>query len=177
MVKLAVDQLPWMSVAVYVTVVVPGANVSPGLCVEVIVEPQLSESVGSVHVTVATQASASVFWSMFAGVPEMAGASLSVTVTSNEDVVVFPLTSSEVYVTVVVPTGKKSPMEWEDVKSNTPQLSSVVGAVQLTLAPHCPASAVCVMSDGVPLMLGFSLSVTMMVKLAEVVLPAWSVAV
>ena len=39
---------------------VPGAKVSPGLWLDVIVELQLSESVGSVQVTVATQASASV---------------------------------------------------------------------------------------------------------------------
>ncbi len=95
-VKLDVVVLLAASVAVYVTVVVPGANVSPGLWVEVIVEPQLSESVGSVHVTVATQASASVFWSMFAGVSAMTGASSSVMVTVKLEVVWFPAASSAV---------------------------------------------------------------------------------
>ena len=75
---------------------VPGAKVSPGLWLDVIVEPQLSESVGSVQVTVATQASASVSWVMFAGVPEMAGASSSVTVIVKLALELLPLTSMEV---------------------------------------------------------------------------------
>ena len=57
------------------------------------------------------------------------------------------------------------------------QLSEAVGAVQLTAAEQLPASAVCVMSAGTPLMTGVSLSWTVTVKVAVVVLPLTSVAV
>jgi hypothetical protein len=56
MVKLVEESLPWMSVAVYVTVVVPTANVSPGACDEVNeATSQLSEDVGASHVTTVEQ--------------------------------------------------------------------------------------------------------------------------
>ena len=61
--------------------------------------------------------------------------------------------------------------------SVAPQLSEVVGAVQLTAAAQIPASAVCVMSAGVPAMVGFSVSFTVTVKAAVDVLPEGSVAV
>ena len=83
--------LPWMSVAVYVTVVVPTAKASPGLCVEVKVSTaQLSLAVGSVHVTAAEQSPASLVCVMSAGVPAMTGSSSSVTVMSKDEVVVLP---------------------------------------------------------------------------------------
>ncbi len=54
MVKLDDVVLPWMSSAVYVTVVVPTANVSLLLCVEVkVLTPQLSAAVGAVQLTAA----------------------------------------------------------------------------------------------------------------------------
>ena len=95
-VKLEVEVLPEGSVAVYVTVVVPTAKVSPEPWEDVIVEEQLSESVGSVQVTTALQSPASLVWLMFEGMPEMAGASTSLTVTVKDVVVVLPQSSSAV---------------------------------------------------------------------------------
>ena len=76
-----------------------------------------------------------------------------------------------------MPTANVAPGLWVDVKLVTAQLSEAVGAVQVTAALQSPASLVCVMSSGVLAMAGASLSVTVMVKLAVVVLPAASTAV
>jgi len=77
----------------------------------------------------------------------------------------------------VAPTAKVSPGLWLDVNVSTAQLSDAVGSVQLTTAEQSPASAVWVMSAGVPLMVGSSSSVTVTVKELVVVLPWMSVAV
>ena len=95
-VKLEEEVLPEGSVAVYVTVVVPTEKVSPEPWEDVIVEEQLSESVGSVQVTTALQSPASLVWVMFEGMPEMAGASTSLTVIVKDVVVVLPQSSSAV---------------------------------------------------------------------------------
>ena len=81
-----------------------------------------------------------------------------------------------VYVTVVVPTAKASPLLCVDV-SVAEQLSEAVGAVQETMASHSPASLDTAMSAGVSAMAGSSSSVTVTVKEADVLLPAASVAV
>ena len=76
-----------------------------------------------------------------------------------------------------MPTGKESPLLCVDVKLVTPQLSSEVGAVQVAMAAQALASLDRLMSAGMPAMDGASLSVTVMSKLAVVMLPASSVAV
>ena len=76
-----------------------------------------------------------------------------------------------------MPTAKVSPLLWVEVKVETAQLSAAVGSVQLTAAEQLPASLVCVMSAGMPLMVGSSSSVTVTLKVDEVVLPWMSVAV
>ena len=86
---------------------------------------------------------------MSLGMPEMVGSSSSVMVMSKEVDVLLPQSSVAVYVTVVVPTSKKSPELWVEVKVSRVQLSVAVGAVQVTSAPQSPASAVWLMSDGV----------------------------
>ena len=58
-----------------------------------------------------------------------------------------------------------------------PQLSVVVGAVQVTFAPHTVASLVWLMSAGMPAIAGFSLSTTVTVKKVVTELFAASVAV
>jgi len=78
---------------------------------------------------------------------------------------------------VVSPTGNVAPGLCEDVRLATAQLSVAVGSVHVTTALQLPASLVCVMSAGVPLMLGASSSVTVTVKLDVAVLPWMSVAV
>ena len=77
----------------------------------------------------------------------------------------------------MVPTAKVSPLLWVEVNVDTAQLSDAVGSVQLTAAEQLPASLVCVMSAGMPLMVGSSSSVTVTLKVDEVVLPWMSVAV
>ena len=72
-----VEVLPAASVAVYVTVVVPSANTSPGFLVEESVPPpQLSEKVGAVQLTVAWQ-DALAFIRILEGQPVMTGFVLS----------------------------------------------------------------------------------------------------
>ena len=78
---------------------------------------------------------------------------------------------------MVVPTAKVLPEAMSEVKVDTAQLSEAVGSVQLTAAEQLPASLVCVMSAGMPLMLGASSSVTVTLKVDEVVFPWMSVAV
>jgi len=74
--------------------VVPTANASPGLCVEVnVAMAQLSAAVGSVQEATALQLPASLVLLMSAGTPLMAGSSSSVTVTVKLAVVVLPAAS------------------------------------------------------------------------------------
>ena len=77
----------------------------------------------------------------------------------------------------MVPTAKVSPGLWVDVNVSTLQLSAAVGAVQVTAAEQLPVSLDCEMSAGVPEMVGFSLSVTVTLKLDVTEFPAASVAV
>ena len=156
----------------------PTEKVAPGLCEEVnVAMAQLSAAVGSVQATSAEQLPASLVWVMSAGMPLMAGSSSSVTVTVKVLVVVLPWMSVAVKVTVVEPTGKVSPLSWLEVNVAIAQLSAALGAVKETAALQLPASLVCVMSAGVPLVEGASSSVTVTLKLADVELPALSTAV
>jgi len=75
-----------------------------------------------------------------------------------------------------VPTANVSPGLWLEVRLATAQLSEAVGSTQVTDALQLPASLVWVMLAGVPEMTGSSSSVTVMLKLAVVVLPAASLA-
>ena len=75
------------------------------------------------------------------------------------------------------PTAKLSPLSCVDVKLVTPQLSEDVGAVHEAMALQSPASLDRVMSAGMPAMAGASSSVTVTVKLEELLLPWMSIAV
>jgi hypothetical protein len=74
-------------------VVVPTGKVDPGdnpaVC-EMLAPLQLSFAVGTVHVTTLPQEPAELDCEMLEGQPEMVGAWVSVTVTVNEQVEVFP---------------------------------------------------------------------------------------
>ena len=62
-------------------------------------------------------------------------------------VALLPDPSVKVYVTAVVPTGKKVPGAWVlDVRETTPELSVAVGSVQVTVVPVTPVLTVSVMS-------------------------------
>jgi hypothetical protein len=99
--------LPAASVAVEVTVVVPGLNVEPEAGTEVTVAEQLSVAV-VLKFTTAPHELASVFAVMLEG-QVITGASLSTTVTVNEHEVELPAASVAVEVTVVVPRLKVEP--------------------------------------------------------------------
>ena len=77
----------------------------------------------------------------------------------------------------MVPGAKSSPGSWSEVRLAMPQLSSAVGAVQVTSARQTSGSVFCAMSAGIPLMVGSSSSVTVISKVLEVVLPWISVEV
>ena len=77
----------------------------------------------------------------------------------------------------MVPTAKASPLLWLEVNVATAQLSAAEGSAQVMTAEQSPASAVWVMSAGMPLMDGSSSSVTVMSKLAVLLFPWMSVAV
>ena len=83
----------------------------------------------------------------------MTGLSLSTTVIVNVQVSALPLLSVAMYSTVVVPTGKMSPLLWLPVNV-TLQLSLAVGAVQVTVASQTPGVLFTVMSWGQLLMTG-----------------------
>ena len=90
-VKLAVSSFPWISVAVYVTVVSPTGKLAPGKWFEVNVSiSQLSVASGAVQVTIAAQVPASELTAMFVGTFVISGSSVSVTVTLKLAVSSFP---------------------------------------------------------------------------------------
>ena len=76
-----------------------------------------------------------------------------------------------VYVTVVDPTSKKSPLAWVLVKDWTSQLSSAEGSAQVMSAPHCPASLSTLTSALMPLIEGTSLSVILIMNSEVLMLP------
>src|SRR3954468_11926183 len=98
-----------MSLAVYVTVVVPIGKLSPGLC-ELVRScmPQLSIAVGGAQFTFELQV-ASARAEMSVGHPLKTGGVSSVTIILNLQEDLLPLTSRAVYVTSVLPIGKESP--------------------------------------------------------------------
>ncbi len=104
------------------------------------------------------------------------GNSSSVTTTSSVHVEMFPHTSVAVTITVVVPIGKKLPgaMLYEMVTS--PLQLSVAIAEKVTLAPHCPGALPTVILAG-QLIIGATVSSTVITWLAEALFPAISVAV
>lgn len=136
---------------------------------------QLSLAVGAVQVTVLLQPEVTLCV-MLLGIPEIVGLILSVIVTVNDPVAVLPEASVTVYVTVVVPTGKKLPGALVVVSVKV-QLSLAVGAVQLTFAPHEPAVTFWVILEGTPVKVGLILSTMVTVKELVVTLPEASVAV
>src|SRR5690606_228005 len=104
------------------------------------------------------------------------GDSISLTVTLNEQLEMFPAASSTIYPTFVVPTGKKSPgpSGVTSVTVTSSQLSVPVGAVKSTSAPHNPASLSTTISAG-QVICGNMVSLTVIVKEQVATLPLASV--
>jgi len=140
---------------------------------------QLSEGTGGAHKTpTASHTPESAETVVSEGQPVRNGSSSSVTVTSNSQESTFPAPSVAVYVTVVVPTGKKVPGGLETVTTTSPrQLSAAVGGVQVTSAPQTPPSLLCEIFIGHPEKTGASSSITVMVAVQALSLPLRSVTV
>ena len=100
--------------------------------------PQLSLAV-TVKFTVVVQNPASVFWLNPDG-QLITGAWLSNTVTTKEQVLVLPLPSVAVLVTVVAPALNTLPDAGMDTTAALPQLSLAV-TEKVTVVLHSPASA------------------------------------
>jgi len=128
---------------IYVTVVVPAGNTSPGSCELLeMMASQVGSGVGGVHVTAASHAPGAAVTSMSFGQFKIIGMPVLVTVTSKLHINTFPPESVPAYVTVVVPVGKSSPGSKLLVKVTKSQLLSKVGGSQETeVAVHEPASA------------------------------------
>ena len=65
----------------------------------------------------------------------------------------------------------------DEVKVAMAQLSLAVGAVQVTVRAQVPAATFCVISDGMPLMVGLMLSLIVIVNDPLAMFPFTSVAV
>ena len=67
--------------------------------------------------------------------------------------------STAVYVTTVSPIEKYDPELWLDVNVSEPELSLAVGSLHVTTAFAEALSVLTFIFDGIPVMVGFSLSV------------------
>src|SRR5258708_4407161 len=111
---------------------------------------------------------------MFPG-QAMLGGSMSRTVTLNVQLLALPLASGAVQTTGVTPVAKNVPLCGSHTTITPGQLSVTVGA-KVTVAPHTPGSVPVVISAG-QVITGFSVSLTVTMKLQLATLPELSVAV
>jgi hypothetical protein len=165
-----IEALPLLSVAVYLTCVVPKGNVAPGVCVDTnVTVPQLSVAVGAVQGTDAWH-NPFAGTTMFEGHPVITGFILSTTVTVKEHKDEFPEPSVAVYVTVDTPTGNVAPGTLLLVNVESVQLSVAVGAVQLTIASQEEFAKTDIL-EGHPVITGSTSSFTVTVKEQFAVFP------
>jgi hypothetical protein len=155
---------PAASVAVLVMVVVPiGSVAGDAVSLVTAVTPTLSVAVATLRATVRVAFPTSVVVCTFAG-HEMAGASLSTTLITKEQVAVLPAASTAVYVTVVgADTGNAEPDECVLVSDVTAMLSVAVGAVHEAVPVLAPGD-VLIVCDAGQLIRGLSLSSQFTVK-------------
>jgi hypothetical protein len=175
-------KLPLASVAVNETLVTPMGKVDPLVkpAVCVIINPgQLSLATGAAQLTTAPHTPGLLFTEIFIGHEVNTGNWLSVTVTTNEQVAVFPPASVAVKVTLVMPTGKTDPLGkpavWEITVPG--QLSVATGATHDTVVPHAPGVLFTLIFTGHEVNVGAWLSVTVTVKEHTEVFPKMSEAV
>ena len=135
-----------LSRAVLVTVVVPTGNAKPlgGLLVR-LVTAQLSLAV-TVKVTLLAHPPDAAFTVIFPG-QLIAGGCVSSTVTVKAQLLVLPVGSRAVLVTVVVPTGNANPLAGTLVRLLPRQLSFAV-TLKVTLLAHPPGAALTVRFPG-----------------------------
>src|SRR6266478_3330727 len=167
--------LPWESVAVQITVLVPTGNIAGALLVTV-TTPQLSDTVGVLSVTLVAPHRPGEATTVTRAGQVIEGGWLSVTITSCGQVAVLPWESVAVQVTVLVPTGNIAGALLV-MLATAPQLSETVGVLSVTLvAPHRPGEATTVTSAGQVIEGGW-LSVTITSCGQVAVLPCESAAV
>src|SRR6266403_1477012 len=166
--------LPWLSVTVQITVLVPTGK-SGGALLVTVTGPQLSETVGVPKVTlVAPHKPAEALTVTRAG-QEIVGSCVSLTMPVCGQVALLPWLSVPVQITVLVPTGKSEGALLVTVTG--PQLSATVGVPKVTLvAPHRPAEALTVTRAGQEIV-GSWVSLTMTVCGQVTLLPWLSVTV
>ena len=168
----AVDVFPLPSVTVHVTVVAPSKKADGALLVTLATE-QLSEVTGVPKTTpVAEQPKLAII--VIAVGATIVGFVISVTVTICVAVVVFPLLSVTVHVTVVVPN--KNVVGALLVTLATAQLSEVTGVPKVTLNATHPLLAYTETFAGA-VIVGLTVSVTVTVWVAVATLPLPSVMV
>ncbi len=169
---------PALSVAVYVTVVIPNGNISPELCVELNkLMPQLSVAFGAAQLIAASQTLKPVFAIILTGQPVITGFSASTILILKEQIAVSPALSVAVYVTVVIPNGNISPELCVELNKIMPQLSVAIGAAQLITASQTLRPVFAEILTGQPVITGFSASTIFILKEQIAVSPALSVAV
>jgi hypothetical protein len=116
---------PAASVAVQTTVVTPLANALPLAGTHTMLSPGQLSTVVAENVTLLEHDPVEVFTARFAG--QLAtGASTSVTVTVNVQMLVLPLASVAVQTTVVTPLAKALPLAGTHTMPSPGQLSTVV---------------------------------------------------
>jgi hypothetical protein len=156
-VKLDVAELPFESVVLHVTVVVPRGNVEPdGSTQATVTEPSTkSVAVGLVYVTTRPAAEVASWHGMSDGVPVMVGGVLSHTSTMKEEEAELPAVSTAVHTTVEVPRGNTLPDPFTHITVTEPLTTSVaVGMVKVITAPSALVASTHGMLDGVLLMVG-----------------------
>ena len=164
--------MPDPSVTVQVTVVTPNGKV-PGALFVTLATEQLSAVVAVPNATLNALHVPFAFTVTFAGAV-IVGFVLSFIVTVCVAVAVFPEPSVTVHVTVVVPNGKVAGALF--VTLATVQLSAVVAVPKVTVVATQLLSADAVTFAGA-VIVGFVLSITVIVWVAVVLFPAASVAV
>jgi hypothetical protein len=167
-------ELPPLSRAVLVTVVVPSGKAKPlaGTLVT-LVTAQLSLAV-TVNVTLLVQTPGAELTLMLAGQVKCGGC-VSSTVTVNVHVLVLSLVSRAVLVTVVMPTGNANPLAGTLVRLLTRQLSAAL-TVKVTLLVQTPGARFTVRFAG-QVICGSCVSITVTVNVHVLALPLPSRAV
>ena len=180
-VKVQALVLALASVAVQVTVVVPSGNIEPLAGLQLMLEPEQLSLAVATKVTCAWQSPLTLSAPVLVVVVMLAGQVavggwLSFTVTVKLHVAVWPEVSVAVQSTVVVPLAKVEPLAGVQLVVTPGQLSLAAGAAQLTTAEQTLGSVFFVILVG-QVIAGFSLSLTVTLKLQEAVLPLASVTV
>jgi hypothetical protein len=166
-------ELPRLSAAVQVTVVVPTGNNAPesGVHVTGSGPSTTSEAVGA-GVNVTRDPAGPNASSVCVGGTTIVGPA-SVTTTLNAADPLFPAASAAVQVTVVVPTGNVDPEAGAQVGVIAPDTASVAEAENVTTAPVGPVAAAVIAEDGI-VTTGATVSATVTLNPPVATLPAAS---